>query len=47
MAAIIQLQTELRAKQEEQAKQAADTNKKEGEAFLASNKTKEGVVTLP
>ncbi|HEY7405238.1 MAG TPA: FKBP-type peptidyl-prolyl cis-trans isomerase [Candidatus Angelobacter sp.] len=46
-AAIIQLQTELRAKQEEQAKQAADTNKKEGEAFLASNKTKEGVVTLP
>jgi FKBP-type peptidyl-prolyl cis-trans isomerase FklB len=27
--------------------QAGETNKKEGEAFLAANKTKEGVVTLP
>ena len=40
-------QTELRAKMEEKAKQAAETNKKEGEAFLAANKSKEGVVTLP
>lgn len=46
-AAIIQLQTELRAKQEEQAKEAAENNKKEGDAFLAANKTKEGVVALP
>ncbi len=28
-------------------KQAAETNKKEGEAFLAANKTKPGVVTTP
>lgn len=27
--------------------QVAETNKKEGEAFLAENKTKDGVVTLP
>jgi FKBP-type peptidyl-prolyl cis-trans isomerase len=46
-AALIQLQTDLRAKQEEKMKQAAVTNKKEGEDFLAANKTKEGVVTLP
>jgi FKBP-type peptidyl-prolyl cis-trans isomerase FklB len=26
---------------------AGDANKKEGDAFLAANKTKEGVVTLP
>jgi len=27
--------------------QAGDTNKKEGDAFLAENKTKDGVITLP
>jgi FKBP-type peptidyl-prolyl cis-trans isomerase FklB len=27
--------------------QVAENNRKEGEAFLAANKTKEGVVTLP
>jgi FKBP-type peptidyl-prolyl cis-trans isomerase FklB len=42
-AALNEVQTELRQKQ--QAKMEA--NKKEGEAFLAANKTKEGVVTLP
>jgi FKBP-type peptidyl-prolyl cis-trans isomerase FklB len=47
MATLQQLQTELRAKQEEKRKQAAETNQKEGDAFLAANKTKEGVVTLP
>jgi FKBP-type peptidyl-prolyl cis-trans isomerase FklB len=31
----------------EQGPQAAEANKKEGEAFLAANKTKEGVITLP
>ena len=41
------LQADLRKKQELQQQQAADTNKKEGEAFLAANKTKEGVVALP
>jgi FKBP-type peptidyl-prolyl cis-trans isomerase len=42
-AALSEVQTELRKKQEE--KMAA--NKTEGGAFLAANKTKEGVVTLP
>ncbi|HEY6305984.1 MAG TPA: FKBP-type peptidyl-prolyl cis-trans isomerase [Candidatus Angelobacter sp.] len=46
-AALTQLQNDLRAKQEEKQKEAAGTNKKEGEAFLAANKTKDGVVTLP
>lgn len=42
-----QLFAEMRAKQEEKMKQAGEANKKEGEAFLAANKTKEGVVTTP
>jgi FKBP-type peptidyl-prolyl cis-trans isomerase len=46
-AALTVLQGELRKKQEEQMQQVAETNKKEGDAFLAANKTKEGVVTLP
>lgn len=46
-AAITQLQADIRIKQEEKQKQAALSNKTEGEAFLAANKTKEGVVTLP
>ncbi len=46
-AALMQLQTEVRAQQAEKAKQAGEANKKEGEAFLAANKTKPGVVTLP
>lgn len=37
----------LRAKQEEKRKQLGEKNKKEGEAFLAENKTKSGVTTLP
>jgi len=48
------VQDDLRAKQQAQMQQAAeankqvsDANKKEGEAFLAANKGKEGVVTLP
>ncbi len=41
------LQGDLRKKQELQQQQLADTNKKEGDAFLAANKTKEGVVALP
>ena len=44
---LMQLQSEMRAKQETKAKEAGEANKKEGEAFLAANKTKEGVVTLP
>ncbi|HEV2101600.1 MAG TPA: FKBP-type peptidyl-prolyl cis-trans isomerase [Candidatus Acidoferrum sp.] len=45
--ALTVLQTEVRAKEEAKAKAAAVENKKTGEAFLAANKTKEGVVTLP
>jgi len=46
-AALMQLQTAVRAKQMEKMKLAGEANKKEGESFLAANKTKEGVVTLP
>ncbi len=37
----------LRKIQQEKAQQAGEANKKAGEAFLAANKAKEGVVTLP
>jgi len=40
-------QVSMRKKQEQEALQLADANKKEGDAFLAENKTKTGVVTLP
>lgn len=46
-AAIVALQADLRKKQEESMKAAGDVNKKQGDAFLAANKAKEGVVTLP
>ena len=46
-AALTKLQTEVRQKQEEQRKLQGDKNLKEGEAFLAANKAKDGVVTLP
>ncbi|HUI52777.1 MAG TPA: FKBP-type peptidyl-prolyl cis-trans isomerase, partial [Terriglobales bacterium] len=46
-AAITQLQTEVRAKEEEKSKVAALENKMKGDAFLAANKTKEGVITTP
>jgi FKBP-type peptidyl-prolyl cis-trans isomerase len=46
-ATLNQWQTEMKAKQEQQMQQQADANKKEGDAFLAANKTKEGVVTTP
>ncbi len=39
--------TELRQKAEEKRKADAEVNKKVGEDFLAANKSKEGVVTLP
>lgn len=40
-------QQEEAAKQQEQAKVIAEKNKKDGEAFLAANKKKAGVVTMP
>lgn len=42
-----ELQAELRSRQQEEQKALAEKNKKEGEEFLAANKTKEGVKTLP
>lgn len=44
---IAAFQKEMKAKQEEMMKKTGEINKKEGEAFLAANKKKEGVVTLP
>ncbi len=46
-ATLTQLQTDLRNKQMEKTKEAADLNKKAGTEFLEANKAKEGVVTLP
>lgn len=40
-------QTQMKQKQVDSMKKIAEDNKKEGEVFLAANKTKEGVVALP
>jgi FKBP-type peptidyl-prolyl cis-trans isomerase FklB len=45
--AIQSLQQEANEKQQARLKSQGEANKKEGEAFLAANKSKEGVVTLP
>jgi FKBP-type peptidyl-prolyl cis-trans isomerase len=41
------LQADLKSKREASTQVAGNANKTAGEAFLAANKTKEGVVTLP
>jgi FKBP-type peptidyl-prolyl cis-trans isomerase FklB len=46
-AALTEVQNEVRKKQQEQMQAAGEMNKKEGETFLAANKGKDGVVTLP
>jgi FKBP-type peptidyl-prolyl cis-trans isomerase len=46
-AALMEVQNDLRKKQQEKMQVAGEANKKEGAAFLAANKAKEGVVTLP
>ena len=46
-AAITALKSDVQKKQEDKMAQAGEGNVKEGEAFLAANKMKEGVVTLP
>jgi FKBP-type peptidyl-prolyl cis-trans isomerase FklB len=46
-AALTALQTEMRVKQEQKMQLEGETNKKSGEEFLAANKSKDGVVTLP
>jgi FKBP-type peptidyl-prolyl cis-trans isomerase FklB len=46
-AVLTEAQAEMRKKQQDKMQAEGDANKKEGEAFLAANKAKEGVVTLP
>jgi|SRR3984957_7577120 FKBP-type peptidyl-prolyl cis-trans isomerase FklB len=41
------LDANLRSKQEAKMAMAGDVNKAKGDAFLAANKTKDGVITLP
>jgi FKBP-type peptidyl-prolyl cis-trans isomerase len=45
-AVLAALRIQLRTRQEQALKQLAEKNKKEGEAFLTENKTREGVITL-
>ena len=45
--AIMAVQTEMRKKMEESRQVAGGANKKEGDEFLAANKAKEGITTLP
>jgi FKBP-type peptidyl-prolyl cis-trans isomerase FklB len=45
--ALESLRQQMMAKQQQQASVAGDKNKREGEAFLANNKTVQGVTTLP
>jgi len=44
---LTQLQGEVQEKREADVKTAGAENRKEGDAFLAANKTKDGVVALP
>jgi FKBP-type peptidyl-prolyl cis-trans isomerase FklB len=46
-AALSQVQNDLRKKQQEKMQAEGAANKKEGDAFLAANKGKEGIVTTP
>jgi FKBP-type peptidyl-prolyl cis-trans isomerase len=46
-AALMTLANEVRAKQQAKMQIVSEANKKQGDAFLAANKTKDGVVTLP
>lgn len=46
-AALNDVQNDLRKKQQEKMAVAGTANKKEGETFLAANKGREGVVSLP
>jgi FKBP-type peptidyl-prolyl cis-trans isomerase len=46
-AALMEVQNEMRKKQQAEMQVAGEASKKEGDAFLAANKAKEGVVTLP
>ena len=46
-ATLTELQTALRKAQAQKLQKAGEKNKKDGDAFLAANKSKPGVVTLP
>jgi FKBP-type peptidyl-prolyl cis-trans isomerase len=46
-AVLTQLRNDVNQQQQAKAQAAAVPNRKEGDAFLATNKSKEGVVTLP
>ena len=46
-ATLVQMQNDLRKKAQEKTQQLAVSNKQTGDAFLASNKAQEGVITLP
>jgi FKBP-type peptidyl-prolyl cis-trans isomerase FklB len=46
-ATMVALQADLRKKQELKMQVEGEANKKAGDAFLAENKTKDGIVTLP
>jgi FKBP-type peptidyl-prolyl cis-trans isomerase FklB len=46
-AAIMEVQKQMQEKQQAKKQEEGAANKKDGEAFLAANKSKEGVVTLP
>lgn len=46
-AALAELQADVKQKEEAEAAAQGEKNMKEGAAFLAENKTKDGVVTLP
>ena len=46
-ATLQQLNNEVVKQQEAKAREAGATNRKEGDAFLAANKAKPGVITLP
>jgi FKBP-type peptidyl-prolyl cis-trans isomerase FklB len=46
-AVLTEVQAEVNKQRQEKSQKAAAANKSEGEAFLAANKAKEGVVTLP
>jgi FKBP-type peptidyl-prolyl cis-trans isomerase FklB len=46
-AAVQEFVTAMQARQADRMKSAGDKNKRDGEAFLASNKQKQGVITLP
>ena len=46
-AALTEVQNQIRKEQQEKMQALGGQNKKEGAEFLAANKTKEGVVTLP